>query len=121
MPALSEGTVLFGLNVPLSGAYAPQGEDELKAYKLAIEMINDTGGMLGKKVVYSVRDTRTNGVTARENARSFIQEGAVMITGGSSSACAIAQSEECQKAGVVFMAGLTHSVIPGRFPATASP
>ena len=32
-----------------------------------------------------------------------------MITGGSSSAVAIAQSEECQKAGVVFMAALTHS------------
>ena len=32
-----------------------------------------------------------------------------MITGGSSSAMAITQSEECQKAGVVFMAALTHS------------
>ena len=108
-PALSEDTVMFGLNVPLSGAYAPQGEDELKAYKLAIDMINANGGVLGKKIVYSVKDTRTNAVTARENAKAFIEDNAVMITGGASSACAIAQSEECQKAGVIFMAGLTHS------------
>ncbi len=32
-----------------------------------------------------------------------------MVTGGSSSSVAIAQCEECQKAGVVFMAAATHS------------
>jgi len=104
-----DNTVLFGLNVPLSGAYSRQGEDELKAYKLAINLINEKGGILDKKIVYSVKDTQTNADVARENARSLIEEGAIMITGGSSSAVAIAQSEECQKAGVVFMAALTHS------------
>ncbi len=105
----SADTVLFGINVPLSGAYAKQGEDELKAYKLAIRMLNEKGGIGGKKIVYSVKDTKTNANVARENAKAFIKDGAVMMTGGSSSAVAIAQSEECQKAGVVFMAGLTHS------------
>jgi len=112
LPALvfaSNDTVLIGLNVPLSGAYASQGEDQLKAYKLAIKLINDNGGILGKKVVYAIKDTQTKASVARENAKQFIKDGAIMITGGSSSAVAIAQSEECQKAGVVFMAGLTHS------------
>lgn len=102
-------TVLFGINVPLSGAYARQGEDQLRAYKLAINMLNEQGGVLGKRIVYSVKDTQTDADVARENARKLIEEGAIMITGGSSSAVAIAQSEECQKAGVIFMAGLTHS------------
>ncbi len=102
-------TVLFGINVPLSGAYSKQGEDELKAYKLAINTLNEKGGVLGKKIVYSVKDTQTDADTARENAITLIKDGAIMITGGSSSAVAIAQSEECQKAGVVFMAALTHS------------
>lgn len=104
-----DNTVLFGLNVPLSGAYARQGEDELRAYKLAIEMINQRGGVLGKKIVYAVKDTRTNADVARENAKILIEEGAIMLTGGSSSSVAIAQSEECQKAGIIFMAALTHS------------
>jgi branched-chain amino acid transport system substrate-binding protein len=104
-----DDTVLFGLNVPLSGAYSKQGEDELKAYKLAINIINNQGGVLGKKIVYSVKDTQTDADVARENAKNLIEEGAIMITGGSSSAVAIAQSEECQKAGVIFMAALTHS------------
>jgi ABC-type branched-subunit amino acid transport system substrate-binding protein len=105
----TQDTVLFGLNVPLSGTYSKQGEDQLRAYKVAIGIINQKGGVLGKRIVYSVKDTETNADVARENARRLIQEGAIMITGGCSSSVAIAQSEECQKAGVVFMAGLTHS------------
>ena len=48
----AEETVLIGLNVPLSGSYQYQGEDELKAYKLAIEELNKKGGILKKKVIY---------------------------------------------------------------------
>lgn len=105
----ADDTVLFGINVPFSGAYALQGEDELKAYKLAIKALNEKGGILGRKVIYSVKDTETSAAVARQNTRKLIEEGAIMITGGSSSSVAIAQSEECQKAGVVFMATLTHS------------
>lgn len=108
-PAFAEDTVLFGLNIPLTGSYAKQGEDQLKAYKLAIQKVNDEGGILGKKVVYSIKDSKTNAEVARENAKSLIAEGAVMITGGSSSAEAITQAEEAQNAGVIFMAALTHS------------
>jgi ABC-type branched-subunit amino acid transport system substrate-binding protein len=108
-PVFPADTVLFGLNVPLTGAYALQGEDQLKAYELAIDIINSQGGVLGKQIVYSVKDDKTNAETARENAKAFIKDGAVMITGGSSSDVAISLSEECQKAHVLFMAGLTHS------------
>lgn len=108
-PVFAEETVLFGLNIPLTGSYAKQGEDQLKAYKLAIQKLNDEGGILGKKVVYSIKDSKTNAEVARENAKALIAEGAVMITGGSSSAEAISQAEEAQKAGVIFMAALTHS------------
>ena len=94
--ALSSETVLFGLNVPLSGSYSLQGEDQLKAYKLAIDIINQQGGVIGKKIVYSVRDTETNAAVARKNAKEAIAEGAIMVTGGSASDEAIAQAEECQ-------------------------
>ncbi|MEW5725447.1 MAG: substrate-binding protein [Thermodesulfobacteriota bacterium] len=107
--AQAQDTVLIGLNVPLSGSYAKQGEDQLKAYKLAIALVNEKGGILGKKVVFSIKDSETNAEVARANAKALIEEGAVMLTGGSSSAEAIAQAEVCQAAGVVFMAGLTHS------------
>ncbi len=104
-----DNTVLFGLNVPLSGAYARQGEDQLRAYKLAIEKINEKGGILGKRIHYSIKDTQTDADFARENVKELIREGAVMITGGDSSAATIAQCEESQKEKIVFMAGVARS------------
>ena len=37
------------------------------------------------------------------------KDGAIMISGGSSSGVAVAVQGLCQEAGVIFMAGLTHS------------
>lgn len=120
------GTVTFGFNVPQTGAYADEGADELRAYKLAVQHINGEGdgGMLntfsskalkgngvnGKKVVYVTGDTQTKSDAARASAKRMIEkDGAIMITGGSSSGVAIAVQGLCQEAGVIFMAGLTHS------------
>jgi len=119
-------TVTLGFNVPQTGAYADEGADELRAYKLAVKHINGEGdgGMLntfsskalqgngvnGKKVVYVTGDTQTKSDAARASARRMIEkDGAIMITGGSSSGVAIATQGLCQEAGVIFMAGLTHS------------
>ena len=80
--------IVIGLNVPLTGAYSEQGIDELKAYKLAIDDINASGGILDKSVVFVEKDTETN---AKAAARILIEEyEAQMITGGSSSAVALA-------------------------------
>ncbi len=119
-------TVTFGFNVPQTGAYADEGADELRAYELAVEHINGEGdgGMLntfsskalqgngvnGKKVVFVTGDTQTKSDAARASAKRMIEkDGAIMITGGSSSGVAIAVQGLCQDAGVIFMAGLTHS------------
>ena len=107
--AQDEQTVLVGLNVPLSGSYAKQGEDQLKAYTLAIDILNKKGGILGRKIIYAVRDTQTDPNVARENASELIALGARLITGGSSSAVAIAQAEVCQAKKTLFLAGLSHS------------
>ncbi len=118
--------VTFGFNVPQSGAYSEEGKDELRAYQLAVKHINGEGdgGMLttfsskalegkgvnGKKVVFVTGDTQTKSDAARASAKRMIEsDGAIMITGGSSSGVAIAVQGLCQEAGVIFMAGLTHS------------
>jgi len=119
-------TVTLGFNVPQTGAYADEGADELRAYELAVEHINGEGdgGMLttfsskaltgnginGKKVAFVTGDTQTKSDAARASAKRMIEkDGAIMITGGSSSGVAIAVQGLCQEAGVIFMAGLTHS------------
>ncbi|MEM9430864.1 MAG: substrate-binding protein [Pseudomonadota bacterium] len=119
-------TVTLGFNVPQTGPYADEGADELRAYELAVEHLNGGGdggmlstfssksldgtGILGKQVEYVTGDTQTKSDAARASARSMIEkDGAIMITGGSSSGVAVAVQSLCQEAGVIFMAGLTHS------------
>ena len=119
-------TVTLGFNVPQSGPYADEGADELRAFELAVEHLNGMGdggmlqtfsskaldgtGIMGKKVQFVTGDTQTKSDAARASAQSMIQkDGAIMISGGSSSGVAVAVQGLCQEAGVLFMAGLTHS------------
>ncbi|RMF41000.1 MAG: ABC transporter substrate-binding protein [Alphaproteobacteria bacterium] len=119
-------TVTLGFNVPQTGPYAEEGKDELRAQQLAVEHLNGEGdggmlntfsskalqgnGILGKKVTFVTGDTQTKSDAARASAKSMIEkDGAIMINGGSSSGVAIAVQGLCQDAGVIFMAGLTHS------------
>jgi len=119
-------TVTLGFNVPQTGPYAEEGLDELRAQQLAVEHLNGMGdggmlntfsskaldgtGILGKKVTFVSGDTQTKSDAARASAKSMIEkDGVVMINGGSSSGVAIAVQGLCQEAGIVFMAGLTHS------------
>ncbi len=120
------GTVTLGFNVPQTGPYADEGADELRAFQLAVEHLNGEGdggcistfsskalkgtGILGKKVAFVTGDTQTKSDAARASAKSMIEkDGAIMISGGSSSGVAVAVQGLCQEAGVIFMAGLTHS------------
>ncbi len=109
--AQQDQTVTIGLDVPLSGSYSPQGQDELRAYKLAIDDINNNkGGILGKKIVYVTMDSQTNAKVAEQNARTlYTQNNAVMVTGGASSACAISQGKVALDVKKIFMCALTHS------------
>lgn len=101
--------IVVGLNVPQSGPYSDQGQDQLRAYNLAIEEINAKGGIMGMKIRASIGDDRTDANTARDNAQRMIErDGAKMITGGSSTGTALAVSALCQEKKTIFMATLTH-------------
>jgi len=109
-----------------AGAAALTLPTYLRAYELAVEHLNGGGdggmlntfsskvldgtGILGREVKYVTGDTQTKSDAARASARSMIEkDGAIMITGGSSSGVAVAVQALCQEAGIIFMAGLTHS------------
>ncbi len=120
------GDVILGFNVPQTGPYSDEGADELRAYTLAVKHLNGEGdggmlntmqpsnlkgnGILGQKVTYVTGDTQTKSDAARDSARRMIErDGALIITGGSSSGVAVAVQALCQEMGTIFMAGLTHS------------
>jgi ABC-type branched-subunit amino acid transport system substrate-binding protein len=119
-------TVVLGFNVPQTGPYADEGADQLRAYELAVKHLNGEGdggmmktfkpsrltgrGILGKKVAFVTGDTQTKADASRASAKRMIEkDGVVMVSGGSSSAVAVAVQSLAQEMGVIFMCGLTHS------------
>jgi ABC-type branched-subunit amino acid transport system substrate-binding protein len=122
-PEGSSGSSVFvGITVPRTGTYAIQGEDELKGYMLAIEHINSgdplikkispktTKGVLGKEVKYGVADSEAKPNTAIQEQSRFINENkAVLITGGTSSAVAVALNKFAQREKVLYVVGISGS------------
>jgi ABC-type branched-subunit amino acid transport system substrate-binding protein len=108
--AADPGIVKIGLNYPETGPYAKQGLDQKRAAEIAVEEINASGGILGKKVQLVLRDTKSNAKTARGNAAELYDDfGVPMILGGSSSAVAIASGEVALQKDRLFFATLSYS------------
>jgi ABC-type branched-subunit amino acid transport system substrate-binding protein len=122
-PAGVQGdSVFIGISVPRTGTYAVQGEDELKGYQLAIEHINEghplikaispktKKGVLGKQLKYGVADSAAKPNDAVQAQQRFISENkAIMITGGTSSAVAVALNKLAQREKVLFVCGISGS------------
>jgi branched-chain amino acid transport system substrate-binding protein len=119
-------SVMVGFNVPLTGPYADEGNDELRAFKLGVKHLNGEGdggamktlkpsklkgnGILGKKVEYVTGDTQTKADAARASAKRMVEkDGVIMFSGCSSSAVAVATQALAQEMGVIYMVGLSHS------------
>ncbi len=122
-PAGSEGSSIFvGFAVPRTGTYAVSGEDELKGYELAVEHLN-TGnalireispktkqGVLGKTVKFGVADSEAKPNTAVQAVSRFIsQNKAVMFSGSTSSAVAVALNKLAQREKVIYVTGVSGS------------
>jgi branched-chain amino acid transport system substrate-binding protein len=118
----SGSTVFVGITVPRTGSYAAQGEDELKGYMLAVEHINSghplikkmspktTKGVLGKEVKYGVADSSAKPNIAVQEQQRFISENkAILITGSTSSAVAVALNHFAQREKVLYVAGISGS------------
>lgn len=96
-------SAFVGIVVPLTGPYSAEGVDEQKGYELAIAQLNEGAeqirkispltkkGVLGKTIKYGIADGKTNPDAAVHAAAQFLSnDKAIMVTGGVSSAVAVA-------------------------------
>ena len=122
-PAGSQGpTVTIGATVPRTGAYAVQGEDELKGMQLAVEHINDghrlikkiapkvTKGVLGKQVKLVVADSGAKPNNAVQEQQRFINENKIIaMTGSTSSAVAVALNKFAEREKILYLVAISGS------------
>ncbi len=122
-PAGSQGdSVTIGAAVPRTGAYAVQGEDELKGMQLAVEHINEgndlikqiapkvTKGLLGKQVKLVVADSAAKPNNAVQEEQVFINENKIIaMTGSTSSAVAVALNKFAQREKILYLVAISGS------------
>ena len=101
--------ITLGLNYPRTGPYKEEGLAQMRGALLAIDEINAAGGVLGRPLRLSSKDTASRPAKAEKNVDKLAAEGAAMLFGGSSSAVAIAAGKRARQHGLLYFGTLTYS------------
>ncbi len=97
-------TIKIGVNLELSGAVAGYGSQEKDGIELAVEQINNDGGILGKKVELVVKDNKSdNNEAATAAANLATNDDVVAIIGPATSGASKAVIPNITKAQVPFI------------------
>ena len=84
------GPVKIGMIVSLTGNYAPLGSEDKKAVELAVQQINDKGGLLGRTVELTVLDDKSQPEQSVLDFNQLKGDGVVGILGSPFSNSALA-------------------------------
>src|SRR5665647_2970210 len=103
-------TIKVGFVDTYSGPATTFTNDVLDGFKLAVEKINATGGVLGKKITYVTRDDKFKPDIGLTMAKELIlKEEVDLLVGTINSATALAVSDLCRKEKVPFIATFAKS------------
>lgn len=89
MPAVvqaQEGPIKIGFPVPLTGLFATEAQDQVRAAQLAVKEFNDGGGFNGRMAELLVRDDKLNPGEAATRTLELIEKDKVNYIVGSLSA-----------------------------------
>jgi branched-chain amino acid transport system substrate-binding protein len=96
------GEYKIGVLEPLTGNLAAEGKRHLEGYEIVRDLINERGGVMGKKLVFAVGDAVDPTVAASEATRLATREGVKIITGTFSSTLCGAASEAAARQNVIY-------------------
>ena len=103
-PGWSQDTLKLGLVAAMSGQSAKSGEAIVRGLSLALDEINASGGILGKKVELVVRDDESNPAKGVVAARELVQrENVAAFFGGLDTPVSMAIVPFANQAKVPFM------------------
>ncbi|MBX7448094.1 amino acid ABC transporter substrate-binding protein [Mycolicibacterium sp. 3033] len=97
-------TIRIGASLPLTGEFSQGGLDTQHGYETWVEMVNESGGLLGKKVEMVVKDDATQQETAVSNYNNLIAQDKVnLVLGSQSSLLNIPASAIAEKNKMLFV------------------
>jgi len=96
------GEYKIGVLEPLTGPLAGEGKRHLEGFEVVRDMINERGGVMGKKLVFAVADAPDPTAAASEANRLITREGVKIVTGIFSSRLCGAASEAAARHNVIY-------------------
>ena len=114
--AAAQDSIKVGIILPLTGSQAFFGAMERDSFTLALEEINEAGGVRGKPLEFVFEDDRGRPEVGAEVADKLIDEdGVVMLGGGYSSAVTLRLAEVAQSRRMPFLinTGAADSITEG--------
>ncbi len=107
--ARAEDAVVFGVSVPLSGSMAEFGRTWRKAQTVAVEEINEAGGIKGRKIELVYEDSQGDPKQTVAIAQKFVDDRRILaVLGDIPTPAIMAASPVFQKARMVQMSMGSH-------------
>lgn len=100
-----DGVLRLGYVLPETGDLAFLGPPQIQGVELAVQQINEAGGVLGEDVVVDGGDEAGDTAVAAETADRLLQEGVDAIIGAAATGMTLAIIEQVTGAGVVQCSG----------------
>ena len=92
IPANAQENIRIGVLLPLTGPLAKNGLENWEAMQIARDMINERGGIQGRKIEYLQGDANTPNAAISETERLITKDAIKITTGSFASPIAIAVS-----------------------------
>ncbi|WP_433360620.1 ABC transporter substrate-binding protein [Actinoplanes sp. CA-142083] len=93
----------IGLIVSLTGNYAPLGSEDEKSVKLAVQQINDAGGLLGRQIQLTVRDDKSQPEQSVLSFNDLKSAGVAAVIGSPFSNSALATIPQVDRAKIPYV------------------
>jgi branched-chain amino acid transport system substrate-binding protein len=94
-------TLKVGVQAPITGSYANEGQGIENGVRLLAAQINSAGGVLGQQIEVIACDDQGTAMAAAICAKDLVNKGVKMVIGSYTSTCAEAAQKTYFKAGVL--------------------
>jgi len=101
--------IRLGLNYPSTGNYKSEGLELRRGALLAVDQINQGGGLLGRRLELVSLNSAARAEKARANVDRFAKQGAAMIFGGANSEEAMSAGQRARELGLLYFPTLGYA------------
>jgi len=108
LPAMGAKDIVVGFPMYLSGGGAVFGKPSAEGAKMLVKEVNDSGGVLGRKIKLLVRDCKNSPDEATRVAKEMINKNNIdFLVGGLTSSQGLALSEVAKQEQILYIAPIS--------------